>query len=478
MSASAEPINIGSRREVFWDEYLIDTAETTAELRLHQPQEREVVLEHNCPWEGDGCDFHCLLRDDDRYRLYYLGWEMLEPGASQHGPIVVCYAESSDGLTWTKPDLGLCEFRGSQANNIILDDRAARFDNFSVFKDPRPGCPPDERYKGVGLDGRDHHLWCFTSADGVRFEKSWPMTNRGKFDTLNIALWDRHSGQYLCYVRDFHDVPGEDWNAGIRDVRWMTSPDFRQWTEPARLDFGEADDYPLYTNVVQQYQRADHMFVGFPSRYVEKPEWTGNFEQLAGAQRRRERMKVHPRYGLTVTDCVFMCSRDGKHWRRWDEAFMTPGPEHELNWVYGDCYPALGMIETPSARRGAGRELSLYTYDNHWSGMPARLHRHTLRVDGFVSYRAGYRPCRVVTRPLVFSGGELSLNFASSAAGYVRVRLTGEGQALESCELFGDSLDRRVSFTGGEVAALAGKPVRLEFTLRDADLYAMQFLPA
>lgn len=72
-------INIGNRRELFWDEYLIETKKTTAELKLHKLQAKEVVIDHNEPWEGDGCDFHCILKDDGFYRLYYLGWEMLDP---------------------------------------------------------------------------------------------------------------------------------------------------------------------------------------------------------------------------------------------------------------------------------------------------------------------------------------------------------------------------------------------------------------
>lgn len=468
-------IVIGNRREVLWDEYLIDTRQTTAPLCLHRPQPREVVLVHDQPWEGDGCDFHCILRDGGLYRLYYLGWEIMPPAAARHGPIVVCYAESTDGHTWTKPNLGICSFGGSTANNIILDDSSARFDNFSVFKDTNPACPADEAYKGVGVDGRDHFLWCFTSADGIHFRKSWRMTDRGKFDTLNIALWDRHAGEYRAYIRDFHNVPGNDWNAGIRDVRWMVSKDFRDWSVPVQLDFGGADDYPLYTNVVQPYYRADHVFVGFPSRYVERKQWTANYDQLAGVDRRRERLAMHPRYGLALTDCVFMSSRDGKVWKRWDEAFMTPGPEHELNWVYGDCFPAVGMIETAAARQGAANDLSMYVFENHWSRQPAQLRRYTLRVDGFVSYRATYKPCTVVTKPLIFAGTSLSVNFATSAIGHIRIRLVGDDAALESCELFGDSLNRRVVFTGGEVAALAGRPVRMEITMSDADLYSFQF---
>ena len=474
----SEAINIGTRREVFWDEYLIDRANTTAELVLHEPQVGEVVVDHDAPWEGDGCDFHNIVNDDGLYRMYYLGWETLNPDVTAHRPrpIVVCYAESRDGIRWEKPELGICEFEGSTKNNIILDGKTAKFDNFFVFKDSNPGCPDSERFKGVGLDGNDHYLWCFTSADGIRFAKSWRITNEGKFDTLNTALWDRHSQRYFCYIRDFHDVPeGGTLNDGIRDVRWMVSDDFKNWSTPVQLHFGNRDDHPLYTNVIQKYHRADHMFIGFPSRYVEKKQWTANFDQLAGAEMRRRRMQVHPRYGLTVTDCLFMSSRSGTTWDRWDEAFMRPGPERHFNWVYGDCYPAVGLIETASALPHAPKELSMYAYDNHWAMKPTHLRRYRIRIDGFVSLRGKYKPARVVLKPLVFEGRKLSINFSTSAAGSVSIEIRGRAKTIHSVELFGDSLDRSVAFEDGDVASLAGEPVEMEITLRDADLYSLKF---
>jgi len=255
----------------------------------------------------------------------------------------------------------------------------------------------------------------------------------------------------------------------------MTSVDFKNWTVPVPLDFGGGDDYPLYTNVVQPYYRADHIYVGFPSRYVEKKAWTPNFDQLPGVARRRQRMATSPRYGLTVTDCVFMSSRDGKTWKRWDEAFMRPGPEREYNWVYGDCYPALGLIETPGDLPHAPRELSLYAFEKHWSGEPATWRRYALRIDGFVSYRATYQPGKVTLKPIIFAGRRLSLNFSTSAAGSVVIRLYAEGRALRSCELFGDNLDRTVVFEDGDVALLAGQPVTMEIEMRDADVYSFRF---
>jgi len=479
---AADVLSIGNRREVFWDDALVDTQKTTATLKMHNPQPQEVVLEHDAPWEGDGCNFHCIVKDGDLYRLYYLGWEM-QPEPPRKRSIVVAYAESKDGLNWVKPNLGLCEFNGSKENNIILDRATARWDNFFVFKDQNPACPLDEIFKGVGMDG--HVLRCFTSADGIRFKKAWEMTDIGAFDTLNVALWDPRAGVYRCYIRDFHTASGEDFPrpsthrerlaSGIRDIRWMESKDFKTWTTPVRLDFGDAEEFQLYTNAVQAYYRADHMLVGFPTRYVERKEWTPNYDQLSGAERRKARMVKKWRYGLATTDCLFMSSRDGKRWNRWDEAFMTPGPEGEYNWVYGDCFPAVGMIETPSPLPDAPNELSLYAPDNHWGMKPAQWRRYTLRIDGFASYHATYKPCKLVLKPFRFEGRELTVNFKTSAAGSIKIALHGGGRTIQSCELFGDSLDRRVPFEKGDVASFAGIPVTMEITMSDADIYSFKF---
>lgn len=478
-----KPISIRSRREPFWDEYLIDTSKTTATIKLHHPQPKEVVMTHDAPWEGDGCNFHCILKDDNIYRMYYLAWNMLSPDGTTFtpGPLAVAYAESRDGLNWTKPNLGLCEFNGSKDNNIILDKNTNLFDNFSVFKDPNPNCPADEKYKGIGKDST-HYLWCFTSPDGIHFKKDWTMTKEGKFDTLNIALWDPDTNRYRAYIRNFHDPSGKEFEPGkenlgigVRDVRWMESEDFKIWTTPKRLDFGDAPDYPLYTNVVQPYYRANHVYVGFPTRYVERKEWTNNFDQLTGSERRKQRVKIRPRFGLTVTDCVFMCSRNGKQWNRWDEAFMRPGPEREYNWVYGDCYPSVGMIETPSHLPHAGLELSMYAPDNHWGRIPAELRRYTIRIDGFASYNATFQPQRVVTKPFVFTGSSLFMNFSTSAAGYMKISLHHGDTTLESGEIFGDSIDRNIVFENGDLSALAGKPVTMEIEMSDADVYSFIF---
>ena len=184
------------------------------------------------------------------------------------------------------------------------------------------------------------------------------------------------------------------------------------------------------------------------------------------------------RYGLVVTDCVFMASRDGHSFTRYDEAFMTPGPEFPENWVYGDCYPFLGMVETPSDIKGADPEISIFAYNNHWMGFDygTDVYRYTLRLDGFVSRHAGAVEKTVVTKPFVYDGKDMYANIATSARGYIYFTLRStDGEVSESCEMFGDSVDKKIGFEDGAVEALSGKEVVLEMRMLDADIYSIRF---
>ena len=89
----------------------------------------------------------------------------------------------------------------------------------------------------------------------------------------------------------------------------------------------------------------------------------------------------------------------------------------------------------------------------------------------------------MITQPLTFTGDRLGINFSTSAAGDIRVEIQNpDGQpvpgfALEdSADVFGDEIDRTVEWkNGSDVSGLAGRPVRLRFVLKDADLYALKF---
>lgn len=140
-------INISGKRECFFDDTMIDNARTTAEFLLHHPTRKNTVMVHDAPWEGDACGYHNFFMDDGIYRMYYLG---LDSKTAEN--VVVCYAQSKDGLNWEKPVLNICEYNGSTDNNIIVDSAMlfnAQLDNFMVFKDENPKCTDEKRYKAV-----------------------------------------------------------------------------------------------------------------------------------------------------------------------------------------------------------------------------------------------------------------------------------------------------------------------------------------
>ncbi|MCX5771267.1 MAG: hypothetical protein NTZ09_13510, partial [Candidatus Hydrogenedentes bacterium] len=140
-------------------------------------------------------------------------------------------------------------------------------------------------------------------------------------------------------------------------------------------------------------------------------------------------------------------------------------------------------VETPAAIEDAPPELSIYATESYWTGNSSMVRRFTLRMDGFVSAHSGGDGGEFVTKPLIFQGKDLVLNFSTSAAGVIRIEIqdeTGapiEGYALaDAPEIFGDALDRVAPWKDGkDLATLAGKPVHLRFVMLDADVYAFQF---
>ena len=113
----------------------------------------------------------------------------------------------------------------------------------------------------------------------------------------------------------------------VRDVRLLTSTDFVNWSEQKRINV-TGRDYQLYNNVVFPYPRAPHMLVAFPLRYVERKSWTTNYDELCGREGRLQRMKMMARLGLAISDGLFMCSRDGYNFTKYDEALIPPPAEN------------------------------------------------------------------------------------------------------------------------------------------------------
>ena len=480
----AKPITISNDRQLFVDDYWVAEAKGV-ERRLQKPVRREVAIAVDRPWErpspewtrkveeahGPGrrlprlSPYTTVVKDGDLYRMWYRCADYYIVIPPLHA-----YAESADGVHWEKPDLGLIEYEGSKHNNIVW--MGPGYD-MGVFLDRNPDAAADARYKAVSVDVlRDSEgavedaLLAMASPDGLRWRlmQREPVMSDPPHDTMHCAFWDSRRSEYVMYTRG---LAGEgDFTAGVRGVkpgvRWVrrtTSKDFINWTTPEPIDTGDAPFEHLYTNVCVPYERAPHISIMFPARYVPErtpdPDWPED---------------------VGVDDVVFMSSRDGLNFDRgFMEAFIRPGLD-KRNWHERALKVERGIVQTSPT------ELSIYATE-HAKLPDVHVRRYTLRTDGFVAANAGYPGGELITRPLVFEGRELELNYSTSAVGHVRVEVQDpegrphEGFGLDRCpHIFGDEIEGVVRWhNGADLGAVAGKPVRLRFELKDADLFAFRF---
>ena len=443
-------LDIGSRLELFVDRFLIDKLDRLS-LRMHSPRPAEKVLFFDKPWEGTGSYYVTVFKDDDRYRMYYRGAGYRHRDRELTHQLT-CYAESQDGIRWTKPELGLIEFAGSKKNNIVWDGVGTH--NFAPFKDTRPYCKPDEKYKALAGMKRDGGLFACKSPDGIHWslicEK--PVITQGAFDSQNLAFWSELEQQYVSYFRVN--------SKGFRAIGRCSSKNFRTWTDPVEIDTGNAPREHFYTNATTPYFRAPHIYFSFPKRFYPQRKAIADYKQSG------------------VSDGIMMTSRNGVRFdRTFLEAFVRPG-RHPNNWTDRNNSAAWGVVPT------GPDEISMY-YLQHYKHPSAHMRRMVLRTDGFVSVHADGRKGELITKPFRFQGKELVVNYATSAAGSLRVELQDvsgkpvSGHSMDkSVELYGDEIRRVVRWKdGSDVSKLAGTPVRLRVVLRDADLYSIRFRP-
>ena len=109
-------IDIGSNREIFVDSYLLDRLNGVEQM-MHHPRNEGIVLKFDHPWEGNFSAYCTIIKDEKVYRAYYRG----VPSAGKDGNAaeVTCYAESSDGINWVKPNLGIYEINNTNTRNCI-----------------------------------------------------------------------------------------------------------------------------------------------------------------------------------------------------------------------------------------------------------------------------------------------------------------------------------------------------------------------
>ena len=288
----------------------------------------------------------------------------------------------------------------------------------------------------------------------------------GAFDSQNTIFYDTVRKCYVAHSRTFDK--GRN-GMMLRAIQRQTSPDAIHWSEPETLDFGEADpDVELYTNAIHPYWYNPSIIIGLPKRFT------------------RDRASVYDHSGAGgmpgVSDGLFMSSRDGIRFHRWDEAFVRPGIQHE-RWVNRNNMSAQGVVPTRPFLEGTPPELSIYSTEGYYGDKPNRLRRLAIRQDGFVSVQAPMSGGSFTMKPLTVDGKTLRLNASTSGAGEISGEIRDErnvpipGYTLaESLPVFGDELDLVMTWQNGtDLTPLAGRRVVLHFELKDADIYSLRF---
>ncbi len=450
---AAEPLSdeqlcrVGSAKQVFIDDRFFDSADGV-ELTMNPPRKTgERLIVSDRPWESFLVNAYVtVMEDGGRYRLWYEGYTKDQPG-DLHARL--CYAESRDGIHWVKPELGVYDYEGSTANNIVFDGRPGPgYHGGTVFKDPT--ARRAERYKLFYLRGGA--VGGAFSPDGIHWQEyeGNPILELSS-DTQNVCWWDHGLRKYVGFVRTW---------TPMRTIGRSETSDFVHWP-PAEVVCGydERDpaDTDLYNSACVRYPYAANAYLIFTSVFN------------------------HPSDTLHVQ---LATSRDSAVWRRdFREPFIALGQPGEFDSAC--VYASVGLLRK-------GDELWMY-YTGYDKGHDQRkpnvqeragvISRAVLRLDGYVSVDAGPETGGFTTKGLSFAGRELYLNVQTARDGWVRVAVLDEaGQrhrwySLRECQpIRGDGTAKRVVWRyQDDLGPLLGTRVRLRFEMRKAKLYAFQF---
>ncbi len=457
-------------RHLFLDPALLAQRER-AELHVNPPQRSEIVIVPDRPWEKRMISFYTTVIDEGgRLRMWYI----CRDDANRPN---LAYAESVDGVNWTKPVLGLAGHGGSKQNNLVgvpsLDG--------AVFRDPR--AEPGEEYVYVS-HATSEGTFRYTSPDGLRWRRDAEPLLPFRADTQNIAFWDERVGRYVLYLRAW-DVGGE-WRDRLRKVvrlelETLARPaDVRPSGRGAnpenprdrprivdeiptvlRADAGDPPGTDVYTIAAQRYPLDPRWYVGFPSLFLRDRHISDG------------RLEVQ-----------FIGSRDGVRWERYDRApYVAPGLAggESQNMTY--IGPGLVVRGDEIWQYGTGFRGRHGAVEERKLRPEGAIYRHVQRVDGFVSLDTGGAPGWARTVPVPVEAARLRLNVDTGALGNLRVALLdGAGRPLpgfsaDDCDpVWTNATGAEVSWRGNsDLTALRGREVSLEFRSHRTKLYSFRF---
>lgn len=368
-------------------------------------------------------------------------WKVHESGQYKGWETVVCLAVSDDGLKWEKPELGLYDFRGSKANNVVAPVNSPGIHGTGVFLDAQE-TDPARRFKLFTRVSGDRPVGVAASPDGIHWPPAQPgiPPQRLHGDTHNNALWAPTLGKYVGFTRMI------DSNYGGRIVYRTESDDFRTWTLPEMVLHGDmarqtyamlpCHDSGIYVAMLMIYDKEQDR-----------------------------------------TFCELAWSPDTRVWHRVRPGTpFIPNGGREGDYDWGCVYSAQPLLLEDEIRLYYGGSNA-----RHFAWREGCLALATLRRDRWAGYRTGSpdQPGSVTTNAVLCRGAKLTLS-ADAAQGSVRVSVLGsDGNPVAVSEpVKGDVTDHPVPFPEADrlkLEGLVGKPVRLRFELEAATLYAFGF---
>ncbi len=456
------------QRQLFLDDVGIERMDSITRT-VHSPERHadNPLLSPDTPWER-GCQVYGTAYYDQtarRFKLWYLtgpkdrGLKPLKLDDYERAPhtTMAAYAESTDGVHWVKPKLGLFSYDGDKQNNLLGIGRF-NCEGISVLHEPREP-DPNRRWKCVywdhgsgGWEVRDGRPFCKAgpkdgwyvafSADGIHWKpyEGNPVIHR-YCDTNQNVVYDPELKKYVGFSR---------FGFGRRLAR-SESTDFLHWSEPKLVLQCDARDGPG----TQIYGAGVDIYEGVYLAMI----W------------------IYREGGDGKIDTQLATSRDGVQWTRVGQRATWLKLGDEDSWEGG-------MVRSVERIIRRGDQLYIYYCGVHGphSGPkfkkvvrehPVQIGLLIQRRDAFVSLDAGEQPGTILTKPFKLSGSKLLVNL-DARRGELRVDMLDEnGNVVARSEsLTGDLLDEPVKWAEGNIADLQGHTVKLRFTLRNGRLYS------
>jgi hypothetical protein len=425
-------------------------------IKVHKPviNPAPVILPDK-PWESSRVNAYAtFLKINGKIHAWYETFTENDDMKLDDMKCNLAYAESDDGIHFTKPLLKIFPFCGSYDNNLLKNIHGT-----CVFYDAN--APECERYKLVWVQYNRSETGAISctlhgamSADGINWNDINEPLLKNPGDTQNILDYDDEKGEYVIYTRQI-----KGYALPRRGISRTTSKDFTHFPDPAMIlhnDPSDAPDWDYYTSGYHKWPGAKNAHIMMMDMY----------------KRTSDRFEVY-----------FLTSRDGVIWYR---------PTGQNAYIDGKT-PCLADQMMISSTKGIidneDGTWSIYVHsckDSHNAVPEERTRpggcyrRAVIREDGFTSLSADDTG-DFYTIKLDIVQDSLTINADIPEGAFIKAEIVDrnsyvpvDGYDLASCDrLYSSKVWQTVSWKGvSDLKELKGQTYRIHFVMQKSDLYA------